>query len=126
VDQDVTLLSELLALVEPDARGDPMSPLRWTCKNLSQLARSLAAKGHKVGRTVIASTGRELIGADELGYLIFSLTPRGRTLLASARGNQLGAQVTITQTLPSTGQGSVSPTPTTVRATANVALVRFS
>jgi hypothetical protein len=54
VDQDATLLSELLALVEPDARGDPMSPLRWTCKNLSQLARSLAAKGHKVGRTVIA------------------------------------------------------------------------
>jgi len=79
-----------------------------------------------VGRTVIASTGRELIGADELGYLIFSLTPRGKTLLAQARGNQLGARVTITQTLPSAGQGSVSPTPTTVHATANVALVRFS
>ena len=79
-----------------------------------------------VGRTVVASTGRELIGADELGYLIFSLTPRGKTLLAQAHGNQLGARVTITQTLPSAGQGSVSPTPTTVRATANVALVRFS
>jgi hypothetical protein len=79
-----------------------------------------------VGRTVIARTGRELIGADELGYLIFSLTPKGRTLLANARGNQLGARVTITQTLPSTGQGSVSPAPTTVHATANVALVRFS
>ena len=79
-----------------------------------------------VGRTVIARTGRELIGADELGYLIFSLTPRGKTLLAQAHGNQLGARVTITQTLPSAGQGSVSPTPTTVRATANIALVRFS
>ena len=79
-----------------------------------------------IGRTVIASTGRELLGADELGYLIFSLTPRGRTLLAHARGNQLGARVTITQTTPNTGQGSVSPTPTTVRASANVALVRFS
>jgi hypothetical protein len=79
-----------------------------------------------VGRTVIARTGRELIGADELGYLIFSLTPRGRTLLTNARGNQLGARVTITQTTPSSGQGSVSPTPTSVHASANVALVRFS
>jgi hypothetical protein len=79
-----------------------------------------------VGRTVIASTGRELLGADELGYLIFSLTSRGRTLLAHARGNQLGARVTITQTTPSVGQGSVSPTPFTVRASATVALVRFT
>jgi Rhodopirellula transposase DDE domain len=28
-------------MVEPDARGDPMSPLRWTCKSLSQLASGL-------------------------------------------------------------------------------------
>ena len=81
-----------------------------------------------VGRTVIARAGRELIGADELGYLIFSLTPRGRTLMANARGNQLGARVTISQTTPGSGQGGVSPTPapTTVRASAAVALVRFS
>src|SRR3954463_13228081 len=32
VDKDPTLLADLLAMVEPDARGDPMSPLRWTCK----------------------------------------------------------------------------------------------
>jgi hypothetical protein len=79
-----------------------------------------------IGRTVIARAGRELIGAEELGYLIFSLTPRGRTLLANARGNQLGARVTVTQTTPSSGGGSVSPIPTTVKATANIALVRFS
>jgi hypothetical protein len=30
-----------------------MSPLRWTCKSLSQLASALVAKGHKVGRTVV-------------------------------------------------------------------------
>ena len=53
VNKDPTLLVDLMALVEPDARGDPMSPLRWTCKSLSQLARALAAQGHKVGRTVI-------------------------------------------------------------------------
>ena len=49
-----------------------------------------------VGKTVIAHTGPEYVGANELGYLIFTLTPAGRTLLAHAHGNQLGAQVTIT------------------------------
>jgi hypothetical protein len=53
VTQDPTLVGDLLALVEPDARGDPMSPLRWTCKSLSQLTRALVAKGHRVGRTLV-------------------------------------------------------------------------
>ena len=53
VSKDTTLLADLLALVEPDARGDPMSPLRWTCKSLSQLAKTLVAEGHKVSRTVV-------------------------------------------------------------------------
>jgi len=39
--QDPTLLADLLALVEPDARGDPMLLLRWTSKSLSQLMRAL-------------------------------------------------------------------------------------
>ena len=51
--QDATLVADLLALVEPDARGDPMSPLRWTCKSLSQLTRALVAKGHRIGRTLV-------------------------------------------------------------------------
>jgi DDE family transposase len=50
---DATLLADLLALVEPDARGDPMSPLRWTCKSLSRLTASLVAQGHRIGRTVV-------------------------------------------------------------------------
>jgi Rhodopirellula transposase DDE domain len=53
VDKDPTLLADLLAMVEPDARGDPMSPLRWTCKSLSQLARGLVAMGHKIGRSAV-------------------------------------------------------------------------
>lgn len=53
VKKDATLLADLLALVSPSERGDPMSPLRWTCKSLSQLASALVAKGHKVGRTVV-------------------------------------------------------------------------
>ena len=52
--QDATLVADLLALVEPDARGDPMSPLRWTCKSLSQLTQALTAMGHRVGRTLVS------------------------------------------------------------------------
>jgi hypothetical protein len=47
------LLRELMALVEPGARGDPMSPLRWTCKSLRRLAAELVARGHRVSRTVV-------------------------------------------------------------------------
>src|SRR5271167_1297447 len=54
VTQDATLEADLLAMVEPDARGDPMSPLRWTCKSLSQLASALVAMGHKIGRSAVS------------------------------------------------------------------------
>ena len=47
------LLTDLLALVEPGERGDPMSPLRWTCKSLRRLAAELTARGHRVSRTVV-------------------------------------------------------------------------
>jgi hypothetical protein len=53
VEKDPTLLADLLALVEPDVRGDPMSPLRWTSKSLSQLAGALVAMGHKIGRSAV-------------------------------------------------------------------------
>ena len=48
-----------------------------------------------VGRTVIATTGPELLGSRNVGYLIFSVTGAGRSMLQHARGNQLGATVTI-------------------------------
>ena len=38
VKKDATFPADSLALVDPSERGDPMSPLRWTCKSLSQLA----------------------------------------------------------------------------------------
>ena len=53
VAKDPTLLADLMAMVEPDARGDPMSPLRWTCKSLSQLASALVAMGHKIGCSAV-------------------------------------------------------------------------
>jgi len=48
------------------------------------------------GGVTIAQTGTEQLGVDELGYVVFHLTPHGRTLLEHSSGNQLGASVTLT------------------------------
>src|SRR5713101_6569311 len=51
---DLTLLDDLEALVEPLTRGDPMSPLRWTCKSTRQLAGELARQGHHLSHQKVA------------------------------------------------------------------------
>ena len=51
--KDPALLDDLLALVSPSERGDPMSPLRWTCKGLRRLAGELRAMGHKISHTAV-------------------------------------------------------------------------
>jgi Rhodopirellula transposase DDE domain len=51
---DPTLVRDLEALIEPTTRGDPMSPLRWTCKSTRQLAAALAAQGHQVSYRTVA------------------------------------------------------------------------
>jgi hypothetical protein len=43
----------LLALVEPEERGDPMSPLRWTTKSTRNLAAELTRQGHRVGADTV-------------------------------------------------------------------------
>ncbi len=50
---DPTLLDDLEALVEPLTRGDPMSPLRWTCKSLTKLAAALRERGHQVSHETV-------------------------------------------------------------------------
>jgi len=45
---DPTLLEDLQRLVDPDTRGDPESPLRWSSKSLGKIAGALAAAGHRV------------------------------------------------------------------------------
>jgi hypothetical protein len=47
-------------LVEPTERGDPQSPLRWTCKSLRHLQQELRTQGYSVGRTKIAKVLRSL------------------------------------------------------------------
>ena len=51
--QDQGLVPALLALVEPEERGDPVSPLRWTVKSTAALSAELARQGHQASpRTV--------------------------------------------------------------------------
>jgi transposase len=53
VDHDTVLLRDLETLVDPVTRGDPMSPLRWTCKSAAKLATELRAEGHVVSERTV-------------------------------------------------------------------------
>ncbi len=53
-DLDRGLRPALMALVEPDVRGDPMSPLRWTTKSVRVLAAELTRQGHRVSADTVA------------------------------------------------------------------------
>jgi transposase len=69
--RDPQLVAALLSLVEPDERGDPVSPLRWTVKSLRTLAAELTRQGHPVSAPTV---GRLLRGQG------FSLQAATKTL----------------------------------------------
>jgi hypothetical protein len=73
---DPGLRSALLALAEPDERGDPMSPLRWTTKSLRVLSAELGRQGHRAGADTVA----DLLRAEG-----FSLQGNAKTI----EGNQV-------------------------------------
>jgi hypothetical protein len=73
VERNPGLMRDLMALVEPGERGDPMSPLRWTCKSLRHLAAELVALGHQVSRTVVG----ELLKAQKFSLQANSKTNEG-------------------------------------------------
>jgi hypothetical protein len=58
-DTDPGLLQALDRLVDPDTRGDPESPLRWTCKSTRELAQALTAQGHPVSDDTVGRLLRE-------------------------------------------------------------------
>jgi len=62
VSKDANLQEDLERLVEPVTRGDPESPLRWTCKSVRKLAKELSHQGHQVSHQLVS----ELL--HELGY----------------------------------------------------------
>ncbi len=70
-ENDPELTAALLALVEPDERGDPESPLRWTTKSLRRLAEELTWQGRPVSAPTV---GRLLSAAG------FSLQANAKTL----------------------------------------------
>ncbi len=59
---DRLLLRNLKRLVDPATRGDPMSPLLWTCKSTRALAKALGEQGHDVSHQTVARL------LDDLGY----------------------------------------------------------
>src|SRR5512135_3580442 len=68
---DLSLVRDLEALVEPTARGDPQSPLRWTCKSTRKPAAELRRQGHRIGPTKVAEL---------LHNLHYSLQPNRKTI----------------------------------------------
>ena len=55
VEEDPKLKENLEQLISPYTRGDPESPLRWTCKSVRKLAAELSRKGHQVSHSSVAS-----------------------------------------------------------------------
>jgi hypothetical protein len=70
-----TLLDDLLDLVMPSERGDPMSPLRWTCKSLRRLAGELCKMGHDISHTVVG----ELLKGQKFSLQANSKTREGNS-----------------------------------------------
>ncbi len=65
-EKDPCLLQDLDELLEPATRGDPETPLRWTCKSTTKLAEELTARGHPVSQRTVC----DLLA--ELGYSLQS------------------------------------------------------
>jgi Rhodopirellula transposase DDE domain/Winged helix-turn helix len=69
-DSQPGLEAALERLVDPETRGDPVSPLRWTCKSRAKLAAALSQEGWRVSSTTV---GRML---NKLGYRLQSARKR--------------------------------------------------
>lgn len=59
-DKDHSLKADLEGLVEPVTRGDPESPLRWTCKSVRKLADELKRIGHEISHNLVAELLRSM------------------------------------------------------------------
>jgi hypothetical protein len=60
VEKDPSLREDLDRLVDPVTRGDPESPLRWTCKSVRKLAEELRREGHSVSYQTVAELLHEM------------------------------------------------------------------
>ena len=78
-DKDPSLLEDLDRLVDPATRGDPESPLRWTCKSVRRLAEELQREGHAVSYQTVG----ELLHAMD-----YSLQANQKTLEGSQHADR--------------------------------------
>ncbi|MCX6631372.1 MAG: ISAzo13 family transposase [Candidatus Solibacter sp.] len=78
-DKDPRLVQDLDRLVDPVTRGDPESPLRWTCKSVRRLAEELQQEGHAVSHQTVA----ELLHAMD-----YSLQANQKTLEGSQHADR--------------------------------------
>jgi len=60
LEQDPTIRVALETLVEPVTRGDPETPLRWTCKSLMQLSGELKSQGHAISHVSVGTLLKEM------------------------------------------------------------------
>jgi len=60
VEIDTTLKKDLESLIEPVTRGDPESPLRWSCKSVRKLSDELNRMGHKTSHRMVAELLHEM------------------------------------------------------------------
>ena len=98
VELDPGLSDELDRLVDPDSRGDPMSPLRWTTKSTRQLAEALSGQGHETSHTRVAELLRS------------ALHTMGNAAIGVGLGlSVLGIAFVVSQF--ATGKGSVAGSP---------------
>lgn len=98
-DLDPGLRGALLSLVEPDERGDPMSPLRWTTKSTRTLAAELTRQGHRVGADTVAGLLRQAG---------FRLQANAKTLEGSQHG-RLWRAAPLPQPFPTSRATSIPP-----------------
>jgi hypothetical protein len=95
VERNPGLLRALDELVDPDTRGDPQSPLRWTCKSTRQLADALGAQGFQVSD-------------DTVGRLLKQQRYTLQRTLKTEVAAETGLQVTVCHLPPGTSKWNKS------------------
>lgn len=59
-DKDPSIVKALKALVDSGSRGDPMSPLRWTCKSTRRLAKALIKQNYEVSAGTVGTMLKDM------------------------------------------------------------------
>lgn len=100
--KDPQLVADLEKLVSPMTRGDPMSPLRWTCKSTTKLAETLNQKARRVSQRTVC----DLLAAQ--GYSLQSVRKRREGIQHPDRDAQFKQIAQRVQEFQAEGQPVIS------------------